>query len=256
VYPYFLFATLLQQSVAPQPAGIPLVEDCSANSRVIAMLDTSAKVEVRFSMAGETQTCYTVTATMGAQRVDGHITGTSLAAIKEFERQRAEAAPTLPAPPPPAPTVAAAGRAPAPAKPMPRLPAFANFSGVDVNRRPLNFASLTGKLILVCFWSPDIRESQRELIAVTGLYSRYHRQGLEAVGISLGLQRSAVLEAMDDFGTTFPVLVDSLGLADHAGVSVDSLPRTFVLNGQHGIIASGLHGRQLETTVQKLMTEQ
>ena len=221
------------------------------------MLDPAAKVDVRFSMAGETQTCYIVTATVGAQRVDGHITGTSLAAIQEFERQRAEAAPTLPAPVPSLPTAPAMGTITAPApKPAPRLPAFANFSGIDMNRRPLNFSNLGGKVILVCFWSPNNQDSEREMIAVTGLYTRYHRQGLEAVGISLGLQRSEVLEAMEDFGITFPVLVDSLGLADREGVSADSLPRTFVLNGQHGIIASDLHGRQLEATVQKLLTEQ
>jgi peroxiredoxin len=245
VYPYFLFTAFLQ---APSlPPRVPLLEDCSEGSRVIAMLAPADKVQVHFSMDGGTQTCYAVSASIGTQAVSGHVLGTALATVQEFERQRTQ------------PPLSAQERAVTPVPGVkqapPRLPMFADFSGVDVKDRRLNFGSMSGKVILVCFWSPRNQASERELIAVTALYSRFHRQGLEAVGISLDRQRAEIIDSLEDFGTTFPNMADASGVGQRQGVSAESVPYTFILNQQHEIVASGLHDRQLETTVQKLMAE-
>ena len=246
MYPYFLLAAFLQGvSLAPQ---VPLLEDCSVAGRVVASLRPTDNVQVRSSRAGESQTCYAVTARIDGRDTAGYVLGQALPAIVEFESQRKEAA--KPDPPP------ATAPAPAPAAAS-RLRTFRNFSGLDViKNQPFELSSLDGNIILVCFWSPRFPESERELIAVSRLVSQLGGRGLQAVGVSLDIQRLELLDSLDDSGARFPNVPDTNGLADREGVSVQALPYTFILNRRHEIVASGLHGAALETTVQNLLREQ
>ncbi len=241
MYPYFLAAAFLQGPSVP--STIPLVEDCSGAGRVVASLRLTDQVQVRSSMAGESQTCYAVTTRVDGRYVAGYVLGAALPAIVAFESKRAEA--TKPNPEPaPAPVQATA----------PVLRTFRNFSGLDVvKNRPFELNSLKGKVILVCFWSPRFPESERELIAISRLVSQFSGQGLQAVGVSLDLQRLELLDSLDDSSAKFPNVPDTTGLADRESVSVEALPYTFILNQQHEIVASGLHGANLETTVRNLL---
>lgn len=243
MYPYFLLAAFLQGvSLAPR---IPLLEDCSSAGRVVASLRLTDHLQVRSSRAGESQICYAVTARIGGRDVAGYVLGQALPAIVEFESKRKEA--SKPDPPPMS--------APAPAAAS-RLRTFRNFSGLDViKNRPFELSGLNGKIILICFWSPRFPESERELIAVSRLVSQFGGHGLQAVGVSLDIQRLELLDSLDDSGARFPNVPDTNGLADREGVSVQALPYTFILNQRHEVVASGLHGTTLETTVQNLLRE-
>lgn len=230
------------------PARIPLLDDCSADSRVIAMLSPGDATQVHSSLSGDGEICYAVTATVNGESVNGHVLGDRLEAVRQFEQERKQISS---APPRPA---SAPEATPAPeARPAPRLPVFGNFSGLDVKRRSFDLANINGKLILVCLWSPHNQDSARELLAVNRLYGQFHRQGLDAVAVSLDGQRAKLLDTLDDFNMTFPNVPDSFGLADREGISSDSIPYTFILNQQHQILAAGLHGQKLEGAVQKLM---
>jgi AhpC/TSA family len=280
VFPYLLFVALFQEPASP--ARIPLLDDCSGDSRVLATLSLSDVVQVRSSRSGEAQTCYTVSARVGGQDVAGYVLGDALPAVKEFERLRAAVPPPLPPPPPPvaatpvgatsvgatsvgATSVGATSVGAAPvAAAVPILPVkavqhyrkFGNFSATDVRNRSVSLGGLQGKLILVCFWSPNNQESSRELILVSGLYSRLHRQGLDAVGISLDLNRDEILDSISEFSVAFPNIADRYGLAGREGIDSSTLPVTFILNQQHEVVASGLHKSNLQSTVLRLMKEQ
>ncbi len=263
--PYLLFVALFQEPASP--ARILLLDDCSGDSRVLAMLSLSDAVQVRSSRSGEAQTCYTVSARVGGQDVAGYVLGDALPAVKEFERLRT----AVPPPPPVSATSVSAtsvGATPVSATPVagavPILPVkavqhyrkFGNFSATDVRNRPVSLGGQQGKLILVCFWSPHNQESSRELIVVSKLYGQLHRQGLDAVGISLDLNRAEILDSMSEFGVTFPNIADTYGLAGREGIDASTLPVTFLLNQQHEVVASGLHKSNLESTVLRLMKEQ
>lgn len=252
MFTYFLFTALFQEPASP--ARIPLLDDCSSDSRVLATLSLSDAVRVGSSRAGEALTCYSVSARVGGQDVTGYVLGDALLAVKEYERQRL----LVPAPAPSTPvtqTAAATVAAPS-AKPVQHFRKFGGFSGTDVRNRPVSLGGLQGKLILVCFWSPTHQESSRELIIVSRLYGQLHKQGLDAVGISLDLSRDEILSSMDDFGVTFPNIADKSGLAAREGIDMSALPVTFILNQQHEVVASGLHKSNLESTVLRLMKEQ
>jgi hypothetical protein len=260
VFPYLLFVALFQEPASP--ARIPLLDDCSGDSRVLATLSLSDVVQVRSSRSGEAQTCYTVSARVGGQDVAGYVLGDALPAVKEFERLRAAVPPPLPPPPPPVAatpigaTPVAAAVPILPVKAVQHYRKFGNFSATDVRNRSVSLGGLQGKLILVCFWSPNNQESSRELILVSGLYSRLHRQGLDAIGISLDLNRDEILDSISEFSVAFPNIADRYGLAGREGIDSSTLPVTFILNQQHEVVASGLHKSNLQSTVLRLMKEQ
>jgi hypothetical protein len=250
VYPYIVFLAFFQ---APQPPGVPLVESCFDPSRVIATVGTSDPVQVRSSMAGGENTCYHVTAVINGKPVDGYVLGASLKAVAEFEKERARpiAAPPAPATVIPAAAAATTGIPPAVA-PQQLLPVFGNFSGRSLNGKPVSLSGTTGKLILVCFWSPQNTPSLREAILVTRLVGRFRQQGVNAVTVSLSGNRELMGESLD--AVTVPTVFNGSEIGRSYGVSYDSLPRTYILNDRHEILASGLRGKELENRVRSLAT--
>jgi peroxiredoxin len=187
-----------------------------------------------------------VTAVIDGKPIKGYILGKTLPAVLEFERQRSAAAPVGDAPPPP--------KAADPVQPpRPRLPVFEDFSATDMKGRLVSLDGLKGKMILVCFWSTQNDASQKELITTTGLFGKFRGKGLNALAISLDANRVRNADSLEDFGVTFPNVPGGFAIASRHNVSSDTIPQTFILNDRHEILASGLHGKELESTVQKLM---
>jgi hypothetical protein len=253
VYPFGVFLSLL---LAPSPqAGVPLIDDCSDSATVIATLAADAPVEVRSSIAGGAQACYAVTATVNGKPVRGYVLGNGLKAIAEFERQRAAAAVVQEALPPAAPETAVATPPPPPPVEKPHYPPFANFSAPDMKGRAVSVHGMKGKINLVCFWSPGNANSARELLLVAGLQGEFHQQGVDALAISLSGKTRELVESLDDYHLKFPNVPGGTDIAARYNIDYTVLPRTYVLNENFEIIASGLHNKALENLVKKLLTE-
>lgn len=204
-------------------------------------------------MAGEEKTCYKVTAVIDGKAVNGYVLGAGLRAVAEFEKQRAVPfeTPRIAAPAAVAAKVPAAGDPPT-AEQRPLLPAFGNISGRDLKGRPVNLSGLTGKLLLVCFWSPHSKESLREAVLVTRLVGQYRQQGLNALTVSLSGDRELMGEAIEP--VTLPTVFNGSEIAQSYGITYDSIPKTYVLNERREILASGLRGKELENRVRSLMS--
>jgi len=243
VYPYLLFLAFLQ---APAPQGTLWLENCSEPQHVLATLKPGDNVRVRASVAGEVQTCYGVTAVIDGRPIKGYIVDKSFPAVADFERQRSAAAPVGDAPPP---AKAAAAVIP---PPRPRLPVFADFSARDLKGNPVSLNGMKGKVILVCFWAPQNDSSTRELIQDYRLYDQFRRQGLDAVAISLSSNREMINDVLED-GIALRTISNDYDLGSRYGVSYEALPKTYILNDRHEILAAGIHGKELESTVRRLM---
>jgi cytochrome c biogenesis protein CcdA/thiol-disulfide isomerase/thioredoxin len=79
---------------------------------------------------------------------------------------------------------------------------------------PLTLGRLRGRVVLVDFWTYTCINCLRTLPFVEGLYSTYHRYGLEVVGIEtpeFTFERSAanVQQAIHSDGLTYPVVQDN-----------------------------------------------
>jgi len=246
VYPYLLFLAFLQ---APAPQAVPLLEDCSEPQHALATIKPGDSVRVRTSRAGDAQTCYGVTAVIDGKPIKGYVLGNALPAVAEFERQRSAASPVGDAPPP------AKAADPVSQPPRPRLPVFGDFSARDIKGKPISLSGMKGKVILVCFWAPQSGPSTLELIQDYRLFNQFRKQGLDAVAISLSSNREEIKDVLED-GVGLRTIPNDYDLAGRYGVSYETLPKTFILNDRLEILASGLHGKELETTVQKLMKGQ
>lgn len=254
MYPYVAFLLLFQAPA--QPEGIPLVEDCSESAPVLTTLSKNAPVEVRSSVAGYAKTCYAVTAVVNGKSVKGYVLGDGLSAIAEFERQMAAVAASMedvaPAPAP-APAVAPAPKAPPVEKP--HYPPFRDFTGIDTKGKAVSAHSLKGKVKLVVFWSPTSKASYGDLLAAVRLYGQFKGQGLDALSVSLSGNTSALRDTVEDIHPGFRTIPNGLDIATSYGIDYDNLPRTYILNENTEVIASGLHGKAIEDVVKKLLAE-
>lgn len=261
VYPYVAFFALFQPP-APQ-VGIPLIEDCSESAPVLANLSRNAPVEVRSSVAGYTKTCYAVTAVVGGKPVRGYVLGDGLAAVAEFERQRTAVAASIedvaPAPvaAPAAPAAPAASVVKAPSIPVEKLnyPPFRDFSAIDMKGKAVGVHSLKGKVFLVCFWTPGNKASFREFLTVSGLYGQFQKQGVDALAVSLSGNIPQIKDAVDDVRSGIHIVANGGDIAARYDVDFDVLPRTYVLNENFEIVASGLHDKALQDLVKQMVAE-
>jgi AhpC/TSA family protein len=252
VYIYIAFLALLQASAEP---SVPLREECPDSAKVLANLTASAPAEVRFSIAGNEKACYAVTAVVDGKSVRGYVTGNDLAAVAEFERQRAVVAASVVNVAP----VAAAKPVAAPTPPSipqeaPHYPPFNDFTALDMKGRPVSVHTLKGKVNLVCFWSPSHANASRELLLVSRLYGQFKKQGLDALAVSLAGDRAVLQDALEDFQLGFRNVPSGYVVAAKYNIVYQTLPRTYVLNQKFEVIASGLHNSALEDLVKKLVT--
>jgi hypothetical protein len=223
---------------------------------VLATLGSSSPAEVRSSVAGYSKTCYAVTAVVDGKPVKGYVLGDGLAAIGEFERQRAVAAASIvdvaPAPVA-APAVAPAAKAPAVEKP--HYPPFRDFSGLDMKGKAVSAHSLKGTVNLICFWSPTNKASFSDLLAVVRLYGQFKGQGVDALSVSLSGNTAALRDTVDDMRPGFRTVPNGLDIAARYNIDYDNLPRIYILNENSEVIASGLHGKAVEDLVKKLIAQ-
>jgi hypothetical protein len=256
VYPYIAFFVLLQAPA--KQAGIPLTDDCSESASILAYLPAGAPVEVRSAIAGYAAPCYAVTAVVGGQSTRGYVQGKGLDAVREFERQREAAdAAALKAAVAPAPEAAsAAPKAPPAPVAKPHYPPFQDFSATDMKRRPVSVHSLKGKVILVCFWSPNHQNASRELLLVNRLYSQFRKQGLDALAVNASGDSPQLRDTLEDYQLGFRNVPSGFEIASRHNIDYETLPRTYVLNENYEVVASGLHGKALEDLVKKLIAEQ
>jgi hypothetical protein len=218
-------------------------------------LPADAPVEVRSSVAGNAKTCYAVTAMVDGKPVRGYVQGSSLAGVAEFERLRtADSAAVVNVAPRAAPEAAPAVAAP-PSIPAERIhyPVFPDFSAVDMKGKPVSVHSMKGKVNLVCFWTPGNGNSSRELLLVAMLQNQFRKQGVDALAVSLAANGPKLQDTLEDFHLGFRNVPNGYDIAGRYNIDYDALPRTYVLNENFEIIASGLHNKALEDLVKKLV---
>jgi peroxiredoxin len=251
---FLLVLALLQTASAAEP----LRSGCSADDPQLATVGTGDQVRVISAVAGWDAPCYKVTVARPGENLAGYILGSTLAAIQEFERQIRKASVAASEAEARLALVQAASApktiAGEPDKPKDPLVStqFEDFSGRDVNGKPLSLSGLGGRVTLVTFWSPSNMASQNDLMRVLPLYNQLHKSGLAAVGISMDPKASHISEALDDRTPTWPQMPDQSGLAARYHVSPGK-GETIVLDASHRVVAVGPMGPEIEKAVRQLL---
>lgn len=128
---------------------------------------------------------------------------------------------------------------------------FPDFNEKDLTGQPLSIASLKGKVVLVDFWATWCGPCVAELPNVLKTYEKYHSRGFEIVGISLDKDQTKLATFIKEKNMTWPQYFDGLGWGNKLAVKygIESIPATFLLDGNGKIIGRDLRGEELEQAV-------
>jgi peroxiredoxin len=242
---------------------VPLKEACSADEPTVAMIGESDHVVVRQALAGSEGSCYRVEVARDGKTISGYVIGNELPAVAEYVHQREQATgPMLEALARQAALAekAAAEKAvedktaaqkTAANSDAPPAQVFENFAGRDQQGKVYSLAGLRGRVVLVSFWSSR-GPSKHEMLDLTPLIKKYRGSGLAAIGVSTdGWKR--LEDELDDLTVPWPQVGDPGGLWKRYGVDPRQ-GKTFVLDSEHRIVASGLTGAALEKKVREMLS--
>ena len=134
---------------------------------------------------------------------------------------------------------------------------FPDFDEKDVDGKPFSLAAYKGKVVLVDFWATWCGPCVAELPNVMKAYEKHHAKGFEIIGISLDSDKSKLEKFTKAKNMTWQQYFDGQGwnnkLSTHYGVN--SIPATYLLDGEGKIIAKNLRGDDLEQAVAKALAK-
>jgi len=134
---------------------------------------------------------------------------------------------------------------------------FPDFDEKDVDGKPFNLAAYKGKVVLVDFWATWCGPCIAELPNVMKAYEKHHPKGFEIVGISLDSDKSKLEKFTKEKNMTWQQYFDGQGWNNKLSgkYGVNSIPATYLLDGEGKIIAKDLRGDDLETAVAKALAK-
>ena len=134
---------------------------------------------------------------------------------------------------------------------------FPDFDEKDLDGKPLSVANYKGKVVLVDFWATWCPPCRAELPNVLNVYKKYHDKGFEIIGISLDQSQSRLESFIKEQKMTWVQYFDGKGWGNKLSnkYGVQSIPATFLLDGEGKIIGRDLRGDELEAAVAKALKQ-
>ena len=132
---------------------------------------------------------------------------------------------------------------------------FPEFDVKDTAGKPLSIANHKGKVVLLDFWATWCPPCRAELPNVIKTYEAYHQKGFEIIGISLDKEEQKLTSFTKEKNMAWRQYFDGLVWQNKLAVKygINSIPATFLLDGQGIIIGHDLRGEALEQAVAKAL---
>jgi thiol-disulfide isomerase/thioredoxin len=134
----------------------------------------------------------------------------------------------------------------------------------DPSGKDRALSSLKGKLVLIDFWASWCGPCRQENPNVVKVYNQYKNsrfkngKGFEVFSVSLDQNKGAWVAAIEKDGLVWENHVSDLQYWRSEGAriyNVNSIPATFLVDGEGVIIAKNLRGQALERTLASLVTK-
>jgi thiol-disulfide isomerase/thioredoxin len=134
---------------------------------------------------------------------------------------------------------------------------FPDFAEKDLQGKPLSVAKYKGKLVLVDFWATWCGPCVGELPSVIKAYNKHHADGFEIIGISLDMDEQKLKSFLKTKEIPWAQYFDGKGWQNKlaAKYGIQSVPATFLLDGDGKIIGQDLRGEALEEVLAKALTD-
>ena len=128
---------------------------------------------------------------------------------------------------------------------------FPGFSEKDVMGQPLSLANYKGKVVMIDFWATWCPPCRGEVPNVVATYQKYHDKGFEIIGVSLDQDQQKLLAFTKENNMTWQQYFDGQGWGNKLAVKygIESIPMTFLLDGNGKIIGKDLRGQELTDAV-------
>ena len=128
---------------------------------------------------------------------------------------------------------------------------FPDFDARDLSGKPLSITTRKGKVVMLDFWATWCGPCRAELPNVLEVYQKHHQDGFEIIGISLDEDRAKLENFIKDKNMTWPQFFDGQKWKNKlaAKYGVNSIPATYLLDGEGKIIGKDLRGEALEKAV-------
>lgn len=134
---------------------------------------------------------------------------------------------------------------------------FPDFDEKDMTGKPLSIANYKGKVVLIDFWAVWCGPCVAELPNVLKAYEKHHAQGFEIIGISLDRDQARLEKFIEEKHMPWPQFFDGLYWSNKLAVKygVNSIPATYLLDGEGKIIGKNLRGEALEQAVAQALAK-
>ncbi len=134
---------------------------------------------------------------------------------------------------------------------------FPDFEEKDTAGKPLAIANYKGKVVLLDFWATWCGPCVAELPNVLKTYEKYHEQGFEIIGISLDKDEEALNKFIKQKKMSWVQFFDGKGWQNKLATKygINSIPATYLLDGEGKIIAKDLRGDALAAAVGKALAK-
>jgi thiol-disulfide isomerase/thioredoxin len=132
---------------------------------------------------------------------------------------------------------------------------FPGFEEKDVEGKPLSIDNYKGKVVLIDFWATWCGPCVAELPNVLKTYEKHHAKGFEIIGISLDQDEAKLSAFTKQKKMTWQQFFDGQGWGNKLAVKygINSIPATFLLDGEGKIIGKDVRGEALEAAVTKAL---
>lgn len=134
---------------------------------------------------------------------------------------------------------------------------FPDFDEKDVAGKSFSIANYKGKVVLVDFWATWCGPCVQELPNVLKAYEKYHPKGFEIVGVSLDKDESKLTTFTTDRKMPWQQFFDGKVWQNKLAVKygINSIPATYLLDGEGKIIAKNLRGEALDEALTKALAK-
>ena len=111
-----------------------------------------------------------------------------------------------------------------------------DFTLKNIDGRNYSLSSANGKVIILDFWATWCPPCRKEIPHFVELASKYKRQGLEIIGISLDREGVGVVKSFaENNGINYPILMGNEQVVAKYG-GIRGIPTTFVIDRKGQIV--------------------